>query len=279
MIPAAFEYERAESAEHALELLGRFGEEAKLLAGGQSLLPLMKLRLAFPTALVDLGRVAELSYVREDGERLAIGALTTHEELHRNELVAERCPLLAHAAGEVGDPQVRHLGTIGGSVAHGDPASDLPSALLALDAELVVRGPDGERTLPVNGFFTGTFETALGPGALLTEVRVPATADAGWAYLKFHPRAQDWAIVGVAALVHRSNGGIGSAAVALTNMGPTPMRASAVEQALASGEDPARAAEAAVEGTSPVSDPFASAEYRTELAKTLTRRALEQALA
>jgi carbon-monoxide dehydrogenase medium subunit len=279
MIPAAFEYERAESAEHALELLGRFGEEAKLLAGGQSLLPLMKLRLAFPTALVDLGRVAELSYVREDGERLAIGALTTHEELHRNELVAERCPLLAHAAGEVGDPQVRHLGTIGGSVAHGDPASDLPSALLALDAELVVRGPDGERTLPVNGFFTGTFETALGPGALLTEVRVPATADAGWAYLKFHPRAQDWAIVGVAALVRRSNGGIGSAAVALTNMGPTPMRASAVEQALASGEDPARAAEAAVEGTSPVSDPFASAEYRTELAKTLTRRALEQALA
>jgi carbon-monoxide dehydrogenase medium subunit len=279
MIPAAFEYERAESADHALELLGRFGEDARLLAGGQSLLPLMKLRLAFPAALVDIGRVADLSYVREDGDRIAIGALTTHEGLHRNELVAERCPLLAHAAGEVGDPQVRHLGTIGGSVAHGDPASDLPSALLALDAELVVRGPGGERTLPMNGFFTGTFETALEPGDLLTEIRVPATAGAGWAYVKFHPRAQDWAIVGVAALVHRSNGGIGSATVALTNMGPTPMRASAVEQALASGEDPARAAEAAVEGTSPVSDPFASAEYRTELAKTLTRRALEQALA
>jgi aerobic carbon-monoxide dehydrogenase medium subunit len=279
MIPAAFEYERAESVDEALELLGRFGEDAKLLAGGQSLLPLMKLRLAIPSALVDIGRLSDLSYVREDGDGLAIGALTKHEELHRNELLAERCPLLAHAAGEVGDPQVRHLGTIGGSVAHGDPASDLPSALLALEAELVVRSPDGERTLPADGFFTGTFETALGPRDLLTEIRVPSTAGAGWAYVKFHPRAQDWAIVGVAALVRRSNGGIGSARVALTNMGPTPMRASAVEQALAADEDPARAAEAAAEGTSPVSDPFASAEYRKELATILTRRALEEALA
>jgi aerobic carbon-monoxide dehydrogenase medium subunit len=278
MIPAAFEYERAESVEHAVELLARFGEEAKVLAGGQSLLPLMKLRLAFPSALVDVGRLAELSYVHDDGERVAIGALTTHEQVHRDELLAERCPLLAHAAGEVGDPQVRHMGTIGGSVAHGDPASDVPSALLALDAELVVRGPDGERAIPTSAFFTGTFETALAPGELLTEVRVPATAGAGWAYVKFHPRAQDWAIVGAAALVRRSNGGIASAAVALTNMGPTPMRAGGVEQALAGGDDPARAAEAAGEGTSPVSDPFASAEYRTELAKIVTRRALEEAL-
>jgi aerobic carbon-monoxide dehydrogenase medium subunit len=278
MIPAAFEYERAESPEHALELLARFGEDAKVLAGGQSLLPLMKLRLALPTALVDIGRLAQLSYVRDEGDRIAIGALTTHEELHHDELLAERCPLLAHAAGEVGDPQVRHMGTIGGSLSHGDPASDLPSALLALDAELLAQGPDGERTIPVRNFFTGTFETALVPQELLTEIRVPATAGAGWSYVKFHPRAQDWAIVGVAALIRRSNGGIGSAAVALTNMGPTPMRASRVEQALAAGDDPAAAAQAVGEGTSPVSDPFASAEYRTELAKIVTRRALTEAL-
>ncbi|MBA2537917.1 MAG: xanthine dehydrogenase family protein subunit M, partial [Actinobacteria bacterium] len=252
---------------------------AKVLAGGQSLLPFMKLRLAFPTALVDIGRIAELSYVREDGDVLAIGALTTHDELHRNEVVSEHAPLLAHAAGEIGDPQVRHLGTIGGSVAHGDPASDLPSALLALEAECVVRGAGGERRVPASEFFTGTFETALGPQELLTEIRVPRHTGTGWSYVKFHPRAQDWAIVGVAAVVERSNGGIGKARVALTNMGPTPMRATAVEQALESGADPAAAADAATEGTNPVTDPFGTAEYRMELAKILTRRALEEALA
>jgi aerobic carbon-monoxide dehydrogenase medium subunit len=278
VIPATFEYERAESTEEAIDLLDRLGDEAKVLAGGQSLLSFMKLRLAFPTALVDIGRIAALSYVREDGDVLAIGALTTHDELHRNEVVSEHCPLLAHAAGEVGDPQVRHVGTIGGSVAHGDPASDLPSALLALGAEYVVQGAEGERRVPAAEFFTGTFETALGPHELLTEIRVPPTAGTGWSYVKFHPRAQDWAIVGVAAVVERSNGGIRKARVALTNMGPTPMRASAVEQALHSGADPTAAADVATDGTNPVTDPFATAEYRAELAKILTRRALQEAL-
>ena len=278
MIPASFEYERAESPEHALELLREFGEEAKLLAGGQSLLPFMKLRLALPSALVDIGRLTELSYVREDGDRIALGALTTHEEVHRSELLRTACPLVAHAAGEVGDPQVRHLGTIGGSIAHGDPAGDLPAILLALEADIVVRGPGGERTVAALDFFRGAFETDLGPQELLVEIRIPRTAGAGWSYLKFHPRAQDWAIVGVAALVQRANGGVGSAAVGLTNMGPTPLRATAVERALAAGEAPATAAQAASEGTNPVSDPFASAEYRRELAKVLVRRALEEAL-
>ena len=279
MIPAAFEYERAESTEHALELLGRFGDEAKVLAGGQSLLPLMKLRFARPSALVDLGRVAELRYVRDAGDRVAIGPLTTHEEVHRDPILAAECPLLAEAAGEVGDPQVRHMGTIGGSVAHADPASDLPTVLLALDAELAVSGPGGERTVPASEFFRGTFEPDLGPQELLTEIRVPKTAGAGWAYVKFHPRAQDWAVVGVAALVERSNGGVGRAAVGLTNMGPTPLRARAVEAALAAGEDAARAAESAADGTRPVDDPFGSADYRRYLAGVLVRRALEEALA
>jgi aerobic carbon-monoxide dehydrogenase medium subunit len=279
VIPAPFEYERAESTEHALELLGRFGDEAKLLAGGQSLLPLMKLRFARPSALVDLGRVSELRYVRDAGDRIAIGALTTHEEVHRDETLAAECPLLAQAAGEVGDPQVRHMGTIGGSVAHADPASDVPTVLLALDAELVVRGRSGERTVPASGFFRGTFEPDLGAEEILTEIRVPKTGGSGWAYVKFHPRAQDWAIVGVAAIVERSNGGVGRAAVGLTNMGPTPMRAQAVEAALAAGEEASQAAEAAAEGTSPVDDPFASAEYRRYLAGVLVRRAVEEALA
>ena len=278
MIPAAFEYERAESVDEAIDLLGRFGDEAKLLAGGQSLLSLMKLRLAFPTALVDIGRIGELSYVREDGDRIAIGAMATHEEVHRSELVEEACPLLAHAAGEVGDPQVRHVGTIGGSVAHADPASDVPTVLLVLEAELAVRGPGGERTVPAMQFFKGTFEPDLGPQEVLTEIRVPRTAGAGWSYVKFHPRAQDWAIVGVAALVERANGDLGSARVGLTNMGPVPMRASAFEQALSSGTSLGEAAPAVTEGTNPVSDPFATAEYRTELAKILARRAVEDAL-
>jgi carbon-monoxide dehydrogenase medium subunit len=274
VIPAPFEYELAESAEHALELLGRFGEDAKLLAGGQSLLPLMKLRIARPSALVDLGRIEELSYVRDDGDRIAIGALTVYEDVHRDETLRSSCPLLAHAAGEVGDPQVRHVGTIGGAAAHSDPASDIPSVLVALDAELVVRGMDGERIVPAAEFFRGVFETALGPQELVTEIRVPRTGDAGWSYQKFHPRAQDWAIVGVAAVAR--NGG---ASVALTNMGPTPVRARAVEEALGAGADPAAAAEAALEGTQPIDDPFASADYRRHLARILVRRALEEALA
>jgi aerobic carbon-monoxide dehydrogenase medium subunit len=277
VIPAAFDYETAESVEHARELLGRFGEDAKILAGGQSLIPLLKLRLSRPSALVDVGRIGELEYVREDGDRIAIGAMTRYRDVHEDETVRIGCPLLAHAAGEVGDPQVRHMGTIGGAAAHGDPASDVASVLLALDGELVVEGSAGQRTVAARDFFKGVFETDLGPDEVLTEVRVPKT-DAGWSYQKFHPRAQDWAIVGVAAVVERSNGGVGRAAISLTNMGPRPLRAAAVEQALVSGEDAASAARAATEGVEPIDDPFATAEYRRHLAEVLVRRAIEEAI-
>ena len=272
VIPAAFDYEVAESADHAISLLGEHGEDAKLLAGGHSLLPLMRLRLAAPSVLVDIGRIGDLNYVRDGGDHVAVGALTTMEEAHFSELLARDCPILAHTAGEVGDPQVRHRGTVGGTVAHSDPASDIPTVLLALDATLVVKGPDGERTVPAADFWTGIFESALGPQDLLTEIRVPKLAGAGWNYQKFHPRAQDWAIVGVAAVA--SNGGVN---VALTNMGEKPLRASGVEQALASGSDPAAAAEQVLDGTSPPNDALASSEYRSALAKVLTRRAIEGA--
>jgi len=272
VIPAAFDYEVAESADHAVSLLGEHGEDAKLLAGGHSLLPLMRLRLAAPTVLVDIGRIGDLNYVRDGGDHIAVGALTTHEEAHFSELLQRECPLMAHTAGEGGDPQVRHRGTVGGTVAHADPASDIPTVLLALDATLVVKGPGGERTVPASAFWKGIFESALGSQDLLTEIRVPKLAGAGWNYQKFNSRAQDWAIVGVAAVA--SNGGV---KLALTNMGEKPLRAGAVEQALASGSDPAAAAEQVLEGTNPPNDALASSEYRSHLAKVLTRRAIEGA--
>ena len=272
MIPAPFDYEVAESADHAVELLGS-GKDAKLLAGGHSLLPLMRLRLARPEVLVDIGRVSDLSYVREDGDGVAIGALTRYRDLEQSELLRAECPILAEMSGRVGDPQVRHRGTIGGSVAHCDPASDAPAVLLALDAELVVRGPGGERRLPVGESFGGFLQTALDPQEVLTEIRVPKTGGAGWAYEKLTRRSQDWATVGVAAV--RMNGGVH---VGLTNMGATAVRAGGVEEALSSGSDPAAAAEHAAEGTSPPSDHNASADFRQHLARVLTRRALEQAL-
>jgi carbon-monoxide dehydrogenase medium subunit len=271
MIPAPFDYVRAESVEDAISKLSSM-EDAKLLAGGHSLLPAMKLRVARPSALIDIGRLRDLSYVREDGERIAIGALTRHHDVANSEALQQGCPIVAHAAAQIGDPQVRHLGTIGGSVAHGDPAGDMPSVLLALDAEFVATGQAGTRAIPAAEFFTSLFETALEPDEVLTEIRVPKTAG-GWSYLKFNRRAIDWALVGVAAV--RMNGG---AHVGLTNMGLTPMRASGVEEALAGGADPATAAARADEGTSPPSDAFASDEYRRELAKVLVRRALEEAM-
>lgn len=269
MIPAKFDYEVAESVEHAIELLGS-GDDAKLLAGGHSLLPLMKLRFARPSLLVDIGRVPDLAYVRDAGGTLAIGALTRHHDVAGDPLLREHCSILSSAAGKIGDPQVRHRGTIGGSVAHCDPASDLPTVLLALDAELVARGPHGERTIAAADFFTGFLESSLDALEVLTEIRVPKLGGAGSAYVKFRRRAQDWATVGVAAV--RSNGG---AKVALTNMGPTPLRASGVEEALAGGADAAAASQRAAEGTSPPSDTAGSAEYRRELSKVLVRRALE----
>lgn len=268
MIPAKFDYAVAESIEHATELLGEHNGEAKVLAGGQSLLPLLKLRLAEVPALVDIGRLSDLAYVREDGDRIAIGALTRYSDLEGDATFASACPLLHKACSEVGDPQVRHMGTIGGACAHADPASDVPTALLALEGELVT---SAGRTIAAQDFFTGVFTTALEPTDVLTEIRVPKTTG-GWAYEKFHPRAQDWAIVGVAVA---TNGGTH---VALTNMGPTAIRATGVEEALAGGADPAAAAERATEGTDPIDDTFATAEYRRHLAPILVRRALEEAL-
>jgi carbon-monoxide dehydrogenase medium subunit len=265
MIPSAFDYEVAESVDHAVELLGR--DDAKLIAGGHSLLPLMRLRVARPALLVDVGRLVELRYVREANGGVAIGALTRHHDLASDSLLHERCPIVAQAASLVGDPQVRHRGTIGGSVAHGDPASDLPTVLVALDARLVVRGPDGERTVNADDFFRGVFETDLGPRDILTEIRVPAVTGT---YVKFTRRAQDWATVAVA--VARVGGDV---RVGLTSMGPTPLRARAVEEALASGAAPAEAAERADEGTDPPSDTNGSADYRRQLARVLVRRALE----
>jgi carbon-monoxide dehydrogenase medium subunit len=271
MIPAPFEYARADSVDHAIELLGS-SQDAKILAGGHSLLPLMRFRLARPDLLVDIGRVSDLAYVKEDGDHVAIGALTRHHDVATSELLQTACPIVAHTAGEIGDPQVRHVGTIGGSIAHADPASDMPTVLVALGADLVIKGAGGaSRTANARDFFQGLFTADLAPNEVLTEIRVPKTAG-GWSYIKFHRRALDWALVGVAAVMN------GSTAVALTNMGETPVRAAGVEEALAGGADPAAAAARADEGTAPPSDSFGSADYRRELSKVLVRRALEEAM-
>lgn len=272
MIPAKFEYLRAGSVTEALSLLGDDPDDTKLLAGGHSLLPLMKLRLATPARLVDVGRLAELAYVRDAGDHLAIGALTRHRDLEVSDVALAHAPLLAHVAGQVGDPQVRHRGTIGGSLAHGDPASDLPAAVLAMGGTMVVQGPSGRRDVPAEEFFHGFLETAVGPDEMLVEIHVPKSTG-GWAFQKFNRRAQDWAIVGVAAAVD------GTARVALVNMGSTPLRARAVEEALAAGAGVAEAAQQAPEGLDPPSDLHASAEYRRHLATVLVRRALEEATA
>ena len=279
MIPATFEYEAAESVEHAVELLGS-RDDAKLIAGGHSLLPLMKLRLARPATLVDLGRVEGLASVRDGGDHLAVGALVRHHDVEHDPLVQEHCPLLAYTAGLVGDRQVRHRGTIGGSLAHGDPASDLPTVALTLDASIVVRGAQGERVIAAAEFFRGFFETALEPTDVIVEVRIPKTGAVGWSYVKFRRRAIDWATVGVAAVIERSNGSIGSARIGLTNMGQLPVRASAVEQALAgAAPDAVRdATEHADEGTDPPSDTMASADFRRHLSRVLTARAVAEAL-
>ena len=273
MIPAAFEYARAESIDHAIELLGG-ADDAKILAGGHSLLPLMKTRLAQPSVLVDIARVGDLSYIREDGDVIAIGALTRYHDLVNSELLQQSAPIVADAAGKIGDPQVRHMGTIGGGIAHADPAGDMGTVMLALGAQLVIRGAGGaSRTVAATDFFKGLFQADLEPTEVLSEVRVPTTSG-GWSYLKFSRRAIDWAMVGVAAVQQN-----GSATVALTNMGETPLRASGVEDALAGGADPAAASARADEGTTPPSDAFGSAEYRKEVSKVLVRRALEEAMA
>ncbi len=272
MIPAAFDYELAGSTDHALSLLAS-REDAQVLAGGHSLLPLLRLRAIRPSLLVDIGRL-DLSYVRDAGDWIAIGAGTRHHDVATAPLLQEHNPLVSYAAGLIGDPQVRHRGTIGGSLAHADPASDLPAVALALGAEIDVTGVGGVRTVEAANFFRGTFETAAAHDELVTEVRVPKlSVEHVWSYLKFARRAQDWATVAVAA-VARKSGSVTEPAIALVSMGATPLRARASEAAWAAGDDPAAAAD---EGTEPPSDTNGSAEYRRHLARVLVRRAVEEA--
>jgi aerobic carbon-monoxide dehydrogenase medium subunit len=266
MIPAQFDYVAAESTSHALSLLAEHGDDAKVLAGGHSLLPMMKLRLAQPEILIDIGGMIELAGVSTNGDELVIGATTRHADLAASELVRAEAPLLAYAAGQVGDPQIRHRGTIGGSLSHADPAADLPMALVALGGSVELQGPGGSRTVSADDFFQGFFETAMQPDELLTAVRVPRRPGVPWGYQKFVRRANDWAIVGVAAVDGR---------IALANMGPKPLRATVAEEALAGGASAAEAAQHAAEGTSPGEDMHADREYRRHLATVLTRRALE----
>jgi carbon-monoxide dehydrogenase medium subunit len=272
VIPAAFDYKRASSAAEAISLVGQYGDEAKFLAGGHSLIPLMKLRLAQPSMLIDIGRITDLSYIKDAGNHIAIGALTRHMDVETSELVKKHIPLLARAAGHVGDAQVRHRGTIGGSLAHADSASDLPATTLALGATYVAQGPNGERTIAAKDFYKGFLESALAADEMLTEIRVPKISGGSYGFEKFNRRAQDWAIVGVAAW--RSNGNSG---IALVNMGSTPILAVSASNALNQGASIADAAELAAVEAEPQSDLNASSDYRIHLAKVLVRRALENA--
>ncbi|MDX1395390.1 MAG: xanthine dehydrogenase family protein subunit M [Gemmatimonadota bacterium] len=281
MIPSPFEYERATSVANAIELLSQGGEDSRLLAGGHSLLPLMRLRLARPSLLVDIGRIDDLRYITSEGDHVVVGAMTTHHELADSRELGEACPLLAATARQIGDPQVRHRGTIGGSVAHADPASDLPAALLALDAEIVIEGADGSRSVAAADFFQGPFMSDLRDGELLSAIRVPVTRG-GASYLKFQRRAQDWAIVGVAAVVESEGGAISRAAIGLTNMGGTPVRAGAVEEALVGAGDETSIAGAAArvdELDPPPGDDQATPAFRSHLASVLIRRAVASAMA
>lgn len=284
MIPPAFDYVRAGSIDEAVTALAADPEEAKVLAGGHSLIPLLRLRLASPGVLVDVGRVPELRGVRREGDSLVVGAATTHYEVVHDELLRQHVPVVPFVTAKVGDAQVRHRGTHGGALAHGDAAGDLPAVAVAAGAELVIQGPGGRRTVPAAEFFVDYLETVLQPDEVLVEVRWPVF-DASWGYdyQKFARSAQAWAIVGACALVRRADGGVTEARVGLTNMGSVPVRARATEGALAAGgagaADLAAAAQAADEGTDPPRDLNAQPDYRRHLARVLTRRALEAAAA
>jgi carbon-monoxide dehydrogenase medium subunit len=277
MIPASFDYHAPTTLQEALRLLGSSGD-VKVLAGGQSLIPILKLRLAAPEVIVDLGRIESLRGIREDGDALVIGAMTSHDDVARSSLVATHALLLSKAAQTVADPQVRHRGTFGGALAHADPAGDLPAPALALDASFVIIGPSGSRTVPAADFFQDLFTTAIGEGEILTEVRVPKHTGWGAHYEKFARVAQQWSIVAVAATVRVENGTIAQARVAMTNMGSGPIRASATEQALLGVAVDASAIAAAVadiaEGTRPPSDLNGDGDYRRHLAPVLARRSV-----
>jgi aerobic carbon-monoxide dehydrogenase medium subunit len=278
MIPALLDYVAPDSVASAVSALTNGGDDPKVLAGGQSLLPVLRLRLAYPTTLVDLGNIAELRGVREDNGSLVIGAMTRHCDVLTDALIAEHVPLIAAATRTVADPAIRHRGTFGGALSHADPAGDLAAVALALDAEFVLEGPGGRRSLPASTFFEDYLQTALSPDELLVEVRVPKLTGWGVHYEKFQRVAQGWAVVGVAAAVRVENGAIAEARIGLTNMGPVPIRASAAEAALvgvspdAAAVGPATAS--AGDGTRPPSDLGGSSDYRLHLAPVLTRRAV-----
>ena len=277
MIPAQFDYQRPTTLDEAIALLGA-NEDAKILSGGHSLIPAMKLRLAQPSVVIDIGRISGLNYIREENGRIAIGALTTHHDIEASALLREKCPLLTEVAPQIGDVQVRNRGTIGGSLVHADPAADWPGAILALDAEMEVVGPAGSRTIGAKKFFVDLFQTALQAGEILREVRVPFTA-ASVAYVKTLQRASGFAIAGAAVVVDASAKIV---RVGINGIAATPYRASAVESALRGrtldADAIARASGKAAKGVEPLNDIHASAEFRAHLAGVNTRRALELAV-
>jgi aerobic carbon-monoxide dehydrogenase medium subunit len=278
VIPAKFDYVKPSSVEEAVSALVQGGDDAKILAGGQSLLPVLRLRLAAPSLVIDLGGIAELRGIRDEGDRIAVGAMTSYYDIIRDDLVKEHLTLLAQATETVADSQVRHRGTLGGSLAHADPAGDLGSTALALDAEMVIAGQSGTRTVPAAEFFVDYFTTAIGEGEILTEIRFPKFTGWGSHYEKFNRTAQSWSMVAIAAAVRTEGGSIAEARVGLTNMGTTPIRARGVEEALvgqpATAEAVRAAAERVTEGTSAPSDADAAADYREHLARVLTGRAV-----
>jgi len=278
VIPAEFQYLCPSSVDEAVRMLADAGEDAKVIAGGQSLVPVLRMRLAAPTALIDLGGLTELTGVRDDGDSLLIGAMTTHYEVQRDDLIHDHARLLGLVTDTVADPQVRHRGTFGGSLCHADPAGDLLAPALALDCVLIIAGPGGRREVPASEFFTGYFETALAADEILIDIRVPKYTGWGAHYEKLNRVAQAWSIVAVAAAVRREGDVIAEARIGLTNMGPVPLRASGVEAALAGAEATreaiASAAARAAEGTSPSSDLNGQADYRQHLVTVLTRRAV-----
>ena len=282
MIPAQFDYVAPTTLAEAVQALGEGGEDAKILAGGQSLIPVLRLRLSYPTVLVDLGKVSELRGVREDGDALVIGAMTRHADVIEDPLIKQYAALVADATATVADPAVRHRGTFGGALAHADPAGDLAAVALALNADLVAEGPGGRRTIAAADFFQDYLQTALSPDELLVEVRIPKLEGSwGVRYEKFNRVAQAWSIVAVAAAVRRDNGSIAEARIALTNMGSVPIRATGVEQALVGGAADIgsikAAAARAAEGTNAPSDLGGKADYREHLARVLTARAVTAA--
>ena len=278
MIPAAFDYMAPTTVEEALSALSQHGDDAKIMAGGQSLLPVLRMRLNAPEVVIDLGRIDSLRGVRDDGDAIVIGAMTAHSDVGSDALVAEHASLISKAVEHLADAQVRHRGTFGGALAHADPAGDLGAPALALGAEFVIAGPGGTRTVAASDFFVDLFETAIGEDEILTEVRIPKHTGWGSHYEKFVRIAHQWPIVAVAAAVRLDGGSIAEARVGLTNMGSTPIRAAAVEAAVAGAAptpDGVRAAaEQAAEGANPPSDLNGDADYRRHLARVLTRRAL-----